>query len=224
MVAIKQQLVSSRAKTYPGLNGKKYITIHETANTSRGANAQAHANLQSNGFSASWHWQVDDKQAIQSFPHTVRCWHAGDGRGSGNYDSIGIEICVNSDGDFKKAVQNAAKLVSKIMKEEKIPLQNVVQHNKWSGKDCPKNLRNNSKAFRWVDFINTVIMANNVADSKPTPPKEEVTISKPRPVSATHKVAWDWATEKKLVNGERPGDPVTREQLATILKRFHDMK
>lgn len=156
MVAIKQQLVVSRAKTYAGTNGRKYITIHETANTSRGANAQAHANLQTNGFTASWHWTVDDNQAIQSFPHTVRCWHAGDGKGAGNYDSIGIEICVNSDGDYRKAVANAAALVAKIMADEGIPIANVVQHNRWSGKNCPANLRSGAKGVKWAEFIDTV--------------------------------------------------------------------
>lgn len=63
-----------------------------------------------------------------------------------------------------------------------------------------------------------------VVASVPTPPKEEIEIPKPRPVSTTHKTAWEWATDKKLVNGERPGEPVTREQLATILKRYDDKK
>jgi len=156
MVAIKKQLVSSRSKTYSGMNGRKYITIHETANTSKGANAQAHANLQSKGFSSSWHWTVDDKEAIQSFPHTVRCWHAGDGRGDGNLNSIGIEICVNQDGDFKKAVENAAELVKKIMADENIPITNVVQHNRWSGKNCPAFLRSGKKGVTWDDFLSMV--------------------------------------------------------------------
>lgn len=156
MVAIKQQLVSSRAKTYDGKNGRKYITIHETANTRAGANAQAHANLQSKGFSASWHWTVDDNEAIQSFPHDVQCWHAGDGKDNGNLNSIGIEICVNSDGDFGKAVENAAALVKKIMQDEGISIENVVQHNHWGGKNCPTNLRNGKKGIKWNDFISMV--------------------------------------------------------------------
>ena len=152
MVKIRKQLVSSRRNTYGGGNGRKFITIHETANTARGANAQAHANLQSNGFGSTWHYTVDDKQAIQSFPHSVRCWHAGDGRGNGNMNSIGIEICVNSDGNFYKAVQNAAELTKQIMKQEGIPLGSVVQHNHWSGKNCPTNLRNGNKGVSWSDF------------------------------------------------------------------------
>lgn len=170
MVTKKQQLISSRAQASSGTNTRKYITIHETANTGRGANAQAHANLQSKGNSraASWHWQVDSVEAIQSFLHTVRCWHAGSTKG--NNESIGIEICVNSDGDFKKAVANAAELVKDIMKQENIPLGNVVQHNKWSGKNCPTNLRNGSKGLNWNDFIQMVKSDSVEQVSKPATP------------------------------------------------------
>lgn len=156
MIPIKQQLVSNRSKTYGNSNPCNYITIHETANYNKGAGAQVHANLQSNGFTASWHYQVDDKAIIQSYPDTSQCWHAGDNRGPGNMQSIGIEICVNPDSDFKKAVANAADLVRYIMKKHNIPIGNVVQHNQWSGKNCPSNLRNGSKGIDWNGFINLV--------------------------------------------------------------------
>lgn len=188
MVKTKQQLVSSRAKTSQGTNKRKYITIHETANTSKGADAQAHANLQTRGFAASWHWQVDDKQAIQSYPHDVRCWHAGDGAGDGNFNSIGIEICVNSDGDFKQAVKNAAKLVKKIMADEGISLSNVVQHNKWSGKNCPTNLRNGSKGIDWSEFI--ALVEN----------KEVEQVSKPKPTAPTPSKPSKPSTNKKYTS------------------------
>lgn len=181
MVKIKQQLVSNRASTSKGVNGRKYITIHETANTAQGADAQRHANLQSNGFTASWHWQVDDKQAIQSYPHDVRCWHGGDGTGNGNFNSIGIEICVNSDGDFTQAVKNAAELVKKIMEDEGITLSNVVQHNHWSGKDCPKNLRKGDKGINWSEFVNLVDSKEVDQVSKPKPPTTTKPVPTPTP-------------------------------------------
>lgn len=173
---IRQQLVASRSKTYGEGNPVDFITIHETANSSIGAGAQAHANLQSKGNvrDASWHWQVDDKVAIQSFPHTVRCWHAGDGRGTGNLSSIGIEICVNADGDFRKAVENAATLVRTIMAEEGIPLERVVQHSRWSGKNCPTFLRNGSRGITWNDFLNLVKgVVTPPAKPPVAPPKKE---------------------------------------------------
>src|SRR5690625_7556286 len=96
---IKKQLVSNLRYTYGHGNKKRYITIHETANTSRGANAQAHPHLPSRGFASSFHWQVDDKQANQSFPPSVRCWHAGDGRLGGNPRSIAFNRSVKDEGD-----------------------------------------------------------------------------------------------------------------------------
>ncbi len=151
MVAIKQQLVKRTNRISSGKNLVNYITIHETANTVPGANAQSHANLQSNGNprQASWHYQIDDKQIIQSYPDKARCWHAG---GNGNYQSIGIEICVNADGDFAKAIENAVKLVKILMARYNLNDTRVVQHNFWTGKDCPRFLRNGSKGINWTQF------------------------------------------------------------------------
>ena len=63
----------------------KGFCIHETANTSKGANADAHARLQYNGtVQASWHWTVDDQEAVQSFTHDYRCWHQEQQKGITN--------------------------------------------------------------------------------------------------------------------------------------------
>lgn len=161
MTEIKKQLVSSdiiASRSYGYGNKKKYITVHETANTAKGADAQAHANLQSRGnpSQASWHYQVDDKEIIQSFPDDVMCWSAGDGQGPGNTQSIHIEICVNSDSNFNKAVLNTSHLVRYLMDKHKIPIDNVVQHHKWSGKNCPAFLRSGSKGISWEGFKNLI--------------------------------------------------------------------
>lgn len=60
MVAIKKQLAPTRPMVngYGYGNNKKYLTIHQTGNTGKGANAQMHANLQSRVYGASWHYQV----------------------------------------------------------------------------------------------------------------------------------------------------------------------
>lgn len=143
-----------------------HITIHETDNPGKGADAEAHAKLQYNGNSrtASWHFSVDDKEIYQSIPTNEEAFHAGDGRnGPGNKTSIAIEICVNSDGDFTKAKENAAWLVNYLMEKHDIPLSNVVQHNKWSGKNCPRNIR----AQGWDKFISLVKGSEtNVSASK----------------------------------------------------------
>lgn len=161
MVSIKRMIVPERlAKrvTYGGTNQKKYITIHQTGNTSKGADAGAHARLQANGNSrsASWHYQVDDKEIIQSFEDSAQCWHAGDGRGQGNLNSIGIELCINSDGDYKKTLENGAELVRHLMDKYNISINNVKQHNHWSGKNCPAQIRAGKEGISWNDFLGMV--------------------------------------------------------------------
>jgi N-acetylmuramoyl-L-alanine amidase len=158
---IKQKLIpKSNTKTRPGIPMlPKYITCHTTANTSKGANALAHANLQYNGNSrqASWHYTCDQDNIYQSVPDNEVAWHAGDGRGPGNMSSIGIEICVNSDGNFTKAKSNAVQLIRHLMDKHKIPLSNVVPHKKWSGKDCPHEI-----LPYWDDFINQIKSGGDV--------------------------------------------------------------
>lgn len=147
---------SKNKNHFKGVNPCNYITIHDTGNTSRGANALNHAKFINNGSSSTWHYTVDDKQVVQHFPDNIQCWHAGDGKGKGNTESIGIELCINSDGNFSKTVDNAVDLVVYLIKKHNIPVDRVVQHNKWSGKNCPNSLRNNTHGIIWYDFVNKV--------------------------------------------------------------------
>ena len=169
MVTIRKKLVSdiqATKVTYGKGNTRKYIVVHETDNTRSGADADAHARLQFNGNSrsVSWHWTVDDKEAVQSLEHIWSCWAAGSDKG--NKEGIQVEMCVNSDGNYLKALQNTAELVAKIMKDENIPIQNVVQHNYFSGKNCPRNMRVGKVS--WTQFITMVKAASgNVQQPKP---------------------------------------------------------
>lgn len=163
LVTIRQKLVptSQALKMTNGKNNaKKYLVVHETDNTSVGADADAHARLQINGNSreASWHWQVDDREAVQSFEHFWECWATG--TYVGNSQGIQVEICVNSDGNYLKAVENAASLIAKIIKDEKITVQNIVQHNHFSGKNCPRNIR--AGKVSWTQFMDMVKKAGDV--------------------------------------------------------------
>lgn len=167
------------------------VTVHETANTSKGANAAAHANMQSRGNvrNASWQWSVDDKEAVQSFYHNIKCWHAG--TAAGNNTSIGVEICVNSDGDFTKAVSNAAELVADILREKGAGVESIRQHEDWSGKDCPNFLREGSKGPTWDGFIAQVasLLSGEPASGggNPAPPSD----GKPRNRDGSITIAQD---------------------------------
>lgn len=156
-IAIQTYLIDQEADNRPGgSNPCKYITIHETGNAAKGADAVAHAAyLDSDAGKrdmVSWHYTVDDHAIVQHLPDYETAYHAGDGKaGPGNTTSIGIEICVNAGGNFEAAKANAAALVRLLMEEHGIPLDNVVQHNRWNGKDCPKTIR--ATAGAWEAFL-----------------------------------------------------------------------
>jgi N-acetylmuramoyl-L-alanine amidase CwlA len=133
----------------------KYIVIHETDNKKKGADALAHYNYWNTNPNAnsSVHFVVDDKRIIQLAELNWRCWHVGDNKGHSditNSNSIGIEICVNSDGNYTKARQNAIELTKYLIKKTGIPASRVVRHYDASGKWCPRNMLDNPSL--WTDF------------------------------------------------------------------------
>ncbi|BBP90905.1 hypothetical protein BsIDN1_45230 [Bacillus safensis] len=109
-----------------------YITVHNTANTKKKEQTQliTLVLLSDLARGGSWHYTVDENCIYQHLPLNENGWHAGDGRGTGNMMSIGIEICENADGNFEKAVENAQWLIRKLMQDQGIPLANVVPHKK----------------------------------------------------------------------------------------------
>jgi hypothetical protein len=149
-----------------------FVTIHETGNTSRGSGARNHANYLKGdtaaGLPVSWHYTTDDTETYQHVPETEDAFHAGDGGGNGNRQSIGIEICVNSDGNFQVAIDRTAVLVADICRRRNIPVENIRQHNHWSGKNCPQNIRA-GRPHNWDVFISKVRAA--LGEQPTTPPE-----------------------------------------------------
>lgn len=143
----------------------KYLTIHNTGNPKAGADAENHAIfMQGSGkdSTASYHYVVDDKEIYRLLPDNEVAWHAGDGEnGPGNRQSLAIEICENVDGNLLNATNNAVELTVYLMKTYNIPLSNVVQHNYWSGKNCPNRIRK-GEPYNWQTFLNKVEQALKV--------------------------------------------------------------
>lgn len=168
MIKIFKDILDQNATNVPNKKmTPKYITVHNTGNTSKGANAEMHAKYQQNGSGgrkASWHYTVDDSEIWQTLEDNQQGWHAGDGNGPGNTQSIGIEICENRDGNFGKAVKNAQNLISRLIKKHNIPIDNIVPHKHWSGKNCPRQLLDD-----WDGFIKGI----NADVKEKTQPKNE---------------------------------------------------
>jgi N-acetylmuramoyl-L-alanine amidase CwlA len=131
----------------------KYIVIHETGNTKKGANAMAHFNyFNTADRKSSADYFVDDTQILKVNDYNkYYTWAVGDGKGKysiTNNNSLSIEICVNSDGDYGKAVSNTVLLVKELMQELGIDLEHIVTHYDASRKNCPTKLLPNWKEFK----------------------------------------------------------------------------
>ena len=157
-VQIIQDFIPPGRRNRPGYKLEpRYITVHDTANAQTGADARAHANyLKSHpNLEASWHFTVDDRVIYQHLPLNENGWHAGDGAsGTGNRQSIGIEICENRDGNRAAAEANAAWLCAKLLGDFSLDLERIKQHNFWSGKNCPRVLR--GRPGGWEGFLKQV--------------------------------------------------------------------
>jgi N-acetylmuramoyl-L-alanine amidase len=224
MVRIIQDLIPAGRRNRPGrANPRSFITIHNTGNPAKTAHARNHAAYlksdAANSLPVSWHYTVDCKEIYQHIPDNEIAWHAGDGGGgTGNNQSIGIEICMNEGGDLLKATDNAVKLTAELCKKYNIPSSNVVQHNRWSGKLCPQLIRN-GRPYGWDTFIKKVQDA--LIPPKPAPVPEQDQADKP---SGWAEAACDKAVAAGVIQGSGGKfgwrEPVTLERMLVVLDRL----
>lgn len=159
---IRQSYIPAGNRNRPGTkltNAPLWITVHETANTGIGTDAEMHRQFTHNGGgteNVSFHFAVDDSEAVQLLPLDEIGWHAGDGCDSrpldlGCYQSVAIETCVNVDGNWAKTLDNLEMLMAAIIQGDsrigfagragQFSPERIAQHNRWSGKNCPAKIR-----------------------------------------------------------------------------------
>ena len=149
----KMQIAYNRVKRDSKIS---YIVIYDTQKKSKGADALAHFKyFNSVNRNSSADFFVDDKRILQINDYKIyNTWHVGDGKGKygvTNKNSIGIEICVNSDGDYKSAFKNAVWLTKMLIRELSIPIENVIRHYDASKKICPASMSGNNWE-KWEEF------------------------------------------------------------------------
>ena len=141
----------------------KYITIHNTSNSAPAKNEVLY--MQGNNAQTGFHVAIDETYVIKCADFNRNTWHAGDGTyGTGNRQSIGIEIC-RSTGSldlFKKAEQNCAEYVAKLLKEYGWDISRVKRHKDWSGKYCPHKTMD----LGWQRFLNMIQTELNKLNGK----------------------------------------------------------
>lgn len=162
MVSINRQYVSKQ-NTYNRTNAKKYIVLHETDNYQSGANAHRHAKAQHNGnLSTSVQFYCGSDGIYQAAELDACTYSVGKSYTSNpnvkdatNYNTINIEICVNEDGDYNVARQNAIELVKWLMAECNIPADRVIRHYDAKGKYCPRKMMDNPAL--WDAFKKAIV-------------------------------------------------------------------
>lgn len=169
----------------PNAMTPQWLTIHNTAND---ASALAEISyMNGNWNEVSYHWAVDDVQAIQAIAHNRNAWHCGDGLGPGNLTSIGIEICHSltpGNPRYAKSEDNGAKLAAIILHQMGWGIDRIRKHQDWSGKYCPHRILDNGN---WEGFKRKVqaylaqLQGKSVATPQPAP---QVATVQPRQAGA----------------------------------------
>lgn len=151
----------------------KYIVWHDTG--VRDQSDEGNANYFYSVYrDASANYFIDENSITEVVDPNYVAWHCGDGKGVygiTNYNSIGIELCVEADGNFKpETIANAVWLGKKLMKDFGIPFENNVRHYDASRKNCPQFLNTDGKWTKWNAFkaqlTNTAVLSAPIA----TPP------------------------------------------------------
>lgn len=162
MLPITERLLTNYNRPRRNLRELRAIIIHWTANTHKGAHAMANRNyfnssdyirVNGNIIYASAHYVIDDHTIVKCLPDNEVGYHVGSrnpykpvvhdtlgvplGDSPNNY-TIGIEMCVNSDGDFSKTRQHTIELTNHLLRLHQMSISQVYRHFDITGKDCPK--------------------------------------------------------------------------------------
>jgi len=154
MLKIRQNLVPQNKYSIkcPYLMNPTRIVVHNTANDAPAINEISY--MIRNNYQTSFHYAVDDVEAVQGILENRNSWNAGDGNGKGNREGIAIEICYSKSGGdrFIKAERNACILIAQILKRYGWGIDRVTKHQDYSGKYCPHRTLD----MGWNRFLNMV--------------------------------------------------------------------
>lgn len=125
----------------------KGLVMHWTANNKAGANAKANRNyFNTTSTAASAHYIIDDNNIIQCIPDNEIAYHVGakkytpfgqQFKPTPNFHFVGVEMCVNEDGNWGKTYRNSVEFAAYFLKMHKLTINNLYRHYDITGKNCP---------------------------------------------------------------------------------------
>lgn len=220
-----------------GIRGPKRQSIltprgmawHWTANLNKGAGVENHWKF-CNRSEYGAQYYIDSKTIAQFVPDIEVTWHAGPGRlftdyirkkypSGANSSLIGVEMCVNSDGDWEETYQRAVFLGAvKCIEYGWDPHKNFERHFDCTGKDCPRMMTKfvSGGEAAWLKF------------------REDVSIMVRRLNNMFTDIENHWArvfieaaAKDGIIRGGedgrfRPNDPITRAETVVIVTRAID--
>lgn len=153
----------------------------------------------------------------QILPYTIRGWHVGSDKG--NSGSIGIEICEDGLTDrsyFTMCYEVAVDVFAGLCKKYKIdPLNGIYCHAEMHRLGMGSN---HGDVEHWFPKHGKS-MDDFRRDVKGRIDFMEIYVKKDQS-SEWASDAWEWAKTAGLMDGTRPHDPLTREEMAVILQRL----
>lgn len=217
MSFIKYEYININEYSRPGIrnNGIDGIVMHYTAN--KGGTARNHKNYFNNlkGNYASAQLFIDDIEALCIMPLNEVAYHANeiskynaDGSryrplyskiGNANYSTIGVEMCLDKNGNItEKTFQNAVKAVKELItKYPNITRNKIWRHFDVTGKNCPAPwVAKPSELERFKDAVfgsNGNSSNNNTSSEKPSTPA-----TKPSYITLTVDGKFGPATARRL--------------------------
>ena len=211
----------------------KYIVLHYTANTTDTAKANANY-FKTGGRNASAHMFVDETSVYRSVNDDVVAWAVGGKKyadcnktGGGklygkvtNSNSISIEMC-STNGEFSiKTLDNAALLVSELMKKYDIGIDNVVRHFDVTGKPCVKYWIGSDKNEAKYSAFKKLVVSKLKTDT-PTTEKTSVIYGKVKTKGGTLKLRMTASSIGKVLDSIPNGTKVT---ILAKGKSWHQIK
>ena len=155
----------------------------------------------------------------QTLPWNHRGWHAG---GKANDTHIGFEICEDGLTDrayFNRVYLEAVELCVYLCKEFHLTEKTIICHSEGYGLGIASN---HADVMHWFPKHGKSMDTFRAEVKKMLGGGASMTDKNTPSPWAT--AAWDWAKKKGYLDGSRPKDPVTREELAAVLKNVVDKK